>query len=141
MAQYIDKHVLAEKIEKRKKYNHERAYLDRSSSMAGREEEDKDIISIINTLDVKEVDLEKEIESEYNPTDGLPFEEFARIAKQFYELGLQSQNEGKIVIEEEGTCNKILNRIVGKNWNLICPVYKMNVNNGEKVKIRIIKGE
>jgi hypothetical protein len=57
MAQYIDKSSLVTEIERRKKYNHERAYLDRSPSMAGREEEDKDILSIINTSEVKEVDL------------------------------------------------------------------------------------
>ena len=56
MAQYIDKSALVAEIERRKKYNHERAYLDRSPSMAGREEEDKDILSIINTSEVKEVD-------------------------------------------------------------------------------------
>lgn len=51
---------------------------------------------IINTFEVKEVDLEKEIELEYNPMDGLSFEEFARIAKHFVELGIKIQKEGKI---------------------------------------------
>ena len=36
--------------------------------------------------EMKEVDITKEIESEYNPIDGLSFEEFARIAKHFFEL-------------------------------------------------------
>jgi len=56
MEQYIDKSALVAEIEKRKKYNHERAYLDKSPSMAGREEEDKDILSIIGTLEVKETE-------------------------------------------------------------------------------------
>ena len=55
IGEYISKSALIAEIEKRKKYNHERAYLDRSSSMAGREEEDKDILSIINTLEVFEL--------------------------------------------------------------------------------------
>ena len=39
-------------------------------------------------VEAKEMDLEKELESEYNPMDGLSFGEFARIAKHFYTLGL-----------------------------------------------------
>ena len=53
--EYIRTDVLIAEIEKRIKYNHERAYLDRSPVMAGRECEDKDILSLIETLDVKEV--------------------------------------------------------------------------------------
>ena len=49
-----------------------------------------DILSFIDTLEVKEVDLKKEIELEYNPIDGLEFEEFERIAKYFFELGLKA---------------------------------------------------
>lgn len=85
MAQYIDKQVLAEKIEKRKKQN--------VLTNEGAFEEDVDILYLLDTLDVKEVDLEKEIEYEYNPVDGLPFEEFARIAKHFYELGVKAKGE------------------------------------------------
>ena len=55
MMQFIDKDALIAEIEKRIKYHHEKAYLDRSPSMAGREEEDKDILSIINTLEVFEI--------------------------------------------------------------------------------------
>ena len=100
MAQYIDKDVLIAKIEKRVKYNHERAYLDRSPFMAGREEEDKDILSIVDTLEVKEVDLEKEIKEEYlkhrcyggrdNMLVILNESQFNIIFKHFFELGLLS---------------------------------------------------
>lgn len=55
IGEYISKSALIAEIEKRIKYHHERAYLDRSSSMAGREEEDKDILSVINTLEVFEL--------------------------------------------------------------------------------------
>ena len=44
-------------------------------------------------LEVKEVDLEKEIASQYeaNYEEYLTYEEFADIAKYFYELGLKAQ--------------------------------------------------
>lgn len=42
-------------------------------------------------VEMKEVDIDKQIEYEYNPIDGLSFEEFERIAKHFFELGLQAQ--------------------------------------------------
>ena len=56
MGQYINKDILVAEIEKRLKHNGTRAELDRSSSMAGRENEDKDILSFLDTLEVKEVD-------------------------------------------------------------------------------------
>ena len=34
-----------------------------------------------------EVDLQKEIEWEYNPIDGLSFSDFSSIARHFFELG------------------------------------------------------
>lgn len=49
------------------------------------------ISSFTNAIEGKEVDLEKEIEYNYNPMDGLSFEEFERIAKHFFKLGLQAQ--------------------------------------------------
>ena len=52
--------------------------------------------SDINTLEVKEVDLEKEIQEEYNPIDGLSFEEYSSIAKHFFELGLKLGKENKL---------------------------------------------
>ena len=95
MAHFIDKDALVEKIERRTKYNHERAYLDKSPSMAGRENEDKDILSLIDTLDVTEVDLEKEYEEfvvndpVYNKlVNGIVGK---AIAKYFYSLGLKAQ--------------------------------------------------
>ena len=66
MVHFIDKDALVEKIDKRAKYNHNRAYLDNSPVMAGREIEDKDILSLIDTLEVKEVDLDDFIKEEFN---------------------------------------------------------------------------
>lgn len=92
----IDKDKVVAEIEKRIKYNHERAHLDKSPSMAGREKEDKDILSFINTLEVKEV-----------------------------------------IAEQECTCNEALNRIIGGSWNLLCPVNKLGLKTGDKVKVII----
>jgi len=91
MAHYIDKDALVEKIERRTKYNHERAYLDKSSSMAGRESEDKDILSLIDSLEVKEVDLEKELDlwMELNQDDAGYFNTL-KLAEHFFELGLKA---------------------------------------------------
>lgn len=60
----------------------------------------------IDTLEVKEVDLEKEIEFEYNPIDGLSFEDFAKIAKHFFELGLSVNNP--ITASDRGTAEEII---------------------------------
>lgn len=60
----IDKDALVAEIERKLEYNQRRADIDLSSSKVGRAKEDKDILSFINTLEVKEVDLEKEPASE-----------------------------------------------------------------------------
>lgn len=59
------------------------------------------ILSFINTLEVKEVDLEKEIDNIWNPRFNLGWDEksllsmnyegFATVAKHFFELGLKSR--------------------------------------------------
>ena len=57
-----------------------------------------DIIYALDTLEVKEVDIEKEIANQYesNYEDYLTYEEFADIAKHFFELGIKAQ-KGKEV--------------------------------------------
>jgi hypothetical protein len=147
MAQYIDKGPLVEKIKHHLRFTPEHT----NAFNEGEEHAYKTILSFINSQETKEVDLEKEIELYWKQCDLTWCKDaytmthiramLSDIAKHFAKVGLQSQSEEKIVAEEEGTCNKILNRIACKNWNIIGPVYKMNVNNGEKVKIRIIKGE
>ena len=86
MAQYIDKQVLAEKIEKRKKQN--------VLTNEGAFEEDVDILYLLDTLDVKEVDLELELANynrEYVDENG--FFNAEHLAKYFYELGLKAKGE------------------------------------------------
>ena len=53
------------------------------------------INDVINSLEVKEVDLEEEIKLNYNPADGLEFEEYKRIAKYYFELGLKVAQKGE----------------------------------------------
>lgn len=88
MAQYIPKELLLAKIDRRIKVLQKNPY-----------ENHKTICHLdslkqsISTLEVKEVDIAKEIEFEYNPINGLFFEEFERIAKHFFELGMQVSNK------------------------------------------------
>lgn len=95
----IDKDALVEKIERRAMYNHERAYLDRSPSMAGRESEDKDILSLIDTLEMKEVDFEKELDriwfdnkfGDMFDNSAVDFANVREICRHFFEFGLKAQ--------------------------------------------------
>lgn len=57
------------------------------------------IITFINTLEVKDVDLNEEIKLNYNPVDGLEFEEYKRIAKYYFELGLKARIDKELVEE------------------------------------------
>ena len=74
MIQYIDKSSLVAEIEKRKH---------RNVLNEGAFEEDIDILSFINTLEVKEVDLDAELEH-YKEEQNIRYE-----AKHFFELGLR----------------------------------------------------
>ena len=63
MAQYIDKSALVAEIEKRIEHNTEWKNACKTLAVLAANqaiEEDKKILSIINSLEVKEVDLEKE---------------------------------------------------------------------------------
>ena len=93
----IDKDVLTEKLwERRIKH---RYFGGSPYSEYGHE--DDEILSLINTLEVKEVDLEKEIKKEYlerrcyggknNMFVILNEPQFNEIAKHFFELGLKTQ--------------------------------------------------
>ncbi len=102
MEQYIPKSVLVAEI--KKLYNGEidtytRNILDRLKSN-------------IDTLEVKEVNLQEEIEFEYNPMDGLSFEEFARIAKHFFELGVAANNKSVKEVDLDKQAEWIANGIM-----------------------------
>lgn len=52
----IDKSALVAEIKERLKHNGTRAELDRSAFMSGREKEDEDILTLLDILEVKEVE-------------------------------------------------------------------------------------
>lgn len=100
MTQYIDKSVLVAEIERRIENNTEwkdacKSLVVLAASQAI--EEDEQILSIINSLEVKEVELEKEIDmvrKHYFVNDDFDKVEIdgrtiTNIAKHFYELGLK----------------------------------------------------
>ena len=97
MAHLIDKDTLIEKLwERRIKHL---AFGGSPYSEYGHE--DDEILSLINALEVKEVDFEKEIKEEYlkrrcyggrdNMFVILNEPQFNKIAKHFYKLGLKAQ--------------------------------------------------
>lgn len=45
----------------------------------------------------------------------------------------------EVVAEQEGTCNGILNTIIGKTWHIKMPLDKAGLKHGDKVKIIITK--
>lgn len=88
MAQYIDKAAVVAEIERRIKEHHS-GYLVCL----------KDILSFLDTLEVKEVDLEKEIElikGDYEQVDVAWNNDFDYIARHFFELGLKAHNNNKV---------------------------------------------
>lgn len=41
------------------------------------------------------------------------------------------------IFSQEGTVVEMQNRIICQSWNLICPVYKMGLKNGQKVTVTV----
>ena len=96
MEQYISKSALIEEIERRIENNTE--WKDACKTLAviaanQAIEEDKKILSIIDTLEVKEVDLEKEYEKYYEKERYI---QTFKLAKHFFELGLKAQ-KGELI--------------------------------------------
>lgn len=78
MAQYIDKAALVAEIERRRKLVSD-PVLSGDDLMIGERNALFDLLSFIDTLEVKEVDLEKEIENAF---------------RAGYELGIQKAQKG-----------------------------------------------
>ena len=97
MEQYIPKSALVAEIERRIKAIPRGETDKRLKAVYGNEAFVlHDLLSFINTLEVKEVDLKKEIDDAFledkcNITDFVSLAEFKRIAKHFFELGLKAQ--------------------------------------------------
>ena len=94
MKHLIDKDALVAEIQKRRN-KHFNSGGSPSSEYC---HEDDEILGIINTLEVKEVDLEKEIQDIFqkykNGYNGLLIckkEDFSVIAKHFFKFGLKAQ--------------------------------------------------
>ena len=87
----VDKSALVAEIERRRESNAKDRYF-------GRLVEDNYFLNFIDTLEVKEVDLNEEIDKVWD-TDyedfGIPMGDFYRVARRFYELGLQAAQNGE----------------------------------------------
>lgn len=107
MAQYIDKTALVAEIKKRINFNERLNAYPRLDECNG-------ILSFINTLEVKEVDLEKETKKWWkerlhlNPENKLWMDAHQSIvfAKHFFELGLKASNP--ITATDRGTTEEII---------------------------------
>ena len=98
MKQYIPKAAVVAEIERRiKQFVNEINTLlknsDNTKELRSRIIMCKEVLSFINTLEVKEVDLEKEIEKCLKRHSMLAVgkKDFTDIAKHFFELGLKVQ--------------------------------------------------
>ena len=85
MAQYIDKSALVAKIEKRREKN-SRNKLNLVAAF-----EDNYLLSFLDTLEVKEVNLEKECAKYFEENDLCVHDDYIKFAKHFFELGLKAQ--------------------------------------------------
>lgn len=85
MAQYIDKDALVAEIERRRNF-------DKRLKLYSRWDECNCILSFIDKLEVREVDLEKEFENYMDKYNGVWVDsDYIRFAKHFFELGLKAQ--------------------------------------------------
>ena len=102
MKQYINKDAVVAEIEKRRDLHYKYYMKNGAGSIAEcKYDEDKDILSLLGTLEAKEVDLEKVFNDEYlkfsNDTDAgdyafpIDLADFKDFAKHFFELGLKAQ--------------------------------------------------
>ena len=104
MVQYIDKSSLVVEIERRIKTNKECMLgLRNLDYYQGKVDALNETISFINTLEVKEVDLDKEIdlvEDKYRGFESLSRADIIDIAKHFYELGHTSEELYNKMLEQ-----------------------------------------
>ena len=112
MAKYIDKDALVAEIKRRMNENVGKQALPQYFGMV---EEDLNILSFLNTLEVKEMDLQSEIDRLWDNTsdnfseDG--WKEFEDIAKHFFELGLQARHDNWKVVDNTNIPQEDRNKI------------------------------
>ena len=102
MAQYIDKSEVIEWVKKQKATN--KALMDDSPYHNGLTDSLDELLSFLDTLKVKEVDLEKEFDNYAKDilacdVQFQPFTHLYNCAKYFYELGIKAQ-KGESVSED-----------------------------------------
>lgn len=88
MKQYIDKSALAAEIEK--KIRTEQGYSSEDAE-CGYRDCAREILSFINTLEVKEVDFETEWKKYFEYKGNLATVNVKDLAKHFFDLGLKAQ--------------------------------------------------
>lgn len=93
MEQYISKSDLVAEIKKRinnitREYQKSKPQFFLLGKINGLE----NIISFIDTLEVKEVDLEKECSKYFEDNDLCVHDEYIKFARHFFELGMQVSN-------------------------------------------------
>ena len=115
MEQYVKKSAIAAEIRKYK--NNAEAYLkyhhNRNDKLVHSFEQEKlrmcELLSFIDTLDAKEIDLEEEIDKElYEEWYGeyIDYNKFRKSAKHFFELGMSVSNS--ITATDRGTAEEII---------------------------------
>lgn len=93
MKQYVNKAAVVAEIKRRMK-----VHMESNHGFSARYDELKDILSFLDTLEVKEADLDAEFDK-YCETlylidlENEPYSELFECAKHFFELGLKSKNE------------------------------------------------
>jgi hypothetical protein len=97
MKQYIDKAAVVAEIERRRDLHYKYYMKNGVGSIAEcKYDEDREILSFLDTIDTKEVDLEKEFDDYTKDilACDIQFEPFTHLhncAKHFFELGLKVQ--------------------------------------------------
>jgi hypothetical protein len=100
MTQYIDKAAVMAEIEARYNECLKRAKIIDAEYWNGKTDAYRDMLVVLDTFEVKEVDLEKEIEeylSIYWPNEKELHPFLGHMAKQFFELGLSYSVDESIV--------------------------------------------
>ena len=85
-------------------------------------------------------EIERMLHETVNNTDGSPY--YGGRAGAFTAIlsFINTLEVKEVIAEQECTCNEALNRIIGGSWNLLCPVNKLGLKTGDKVKV-IIKAQ
>ena len=98
MIQYIDKDAVVAELKRRIQESLDAGGATRGVYLSERIKEDSYILSFLDTIEVKEVDLEKEMNNYFvsmkvQEHENIFESTFRQIAKHFYELGIKAKGE------------------------------------------------